>query len=98
MTKLSPKAFRFVDAAVIRSEDKAIRAIWNGFKGERAPELSDEVARAVLCALQEAERDLGSRLKLTSIGEDEAADLSNDLGFIRAIKRDLHRQVGRDAK
>jgi hypothetical protein len=98
MTRLSPKAFRFVDAAVIRSEDEEIRAIWSGFKRERAQGLSNEVARAVLRALQEAERDLGSRLELTSIGEDEAADLSNDLGFIRAIKRDLHRQVGRDAK
>jgi hypothetical protein len=98
MTKLSPKAFRFVDAAVIRSQDEEIRAIWNGFKRERAQELSDEVARAVLRALRESERDLGSRLELTSVSEDEAADLSNDLGLIRAIKRDLHRQVGRDAK
>jgi hypothetical protein len=98
MTKLSPKAFRFVDTAVIRSENEETRAIWNGFKREGAQELSDDVARAVLRALQEAERDLGSRLELTSVGEDKAADLSNDLGFIRAIKGDLHRQIRRDAK
>ena len=98
MTKLSPKAFRFVDAAVIRSENEETRAIWNGFKREGAQELSDEVARAVLLALQEAERDLGNRLELTSVGEDQAADLSNDLGFILAVKRDLRRQVGRDTK
>jgi len=34
---------------------------------------------------------LRSRLKSSSLGEDEAADLSNDLGFICAIKRDLER-------
>jgi hypothetical protein len=48
----------------------------------------------VLGALQEAERDLCIRLQSTSIGEDDAADMSNDLGFIRAVKRDLDRQLG----
>jgi hypothetical protein len=91
MTKLSPKAMRFVDAAVLKSESDQTRATWNAFKREQAKELSEEVARAVLGALQQAELDLRSRLESSSLGEDEAADLSNDLGFICAIKRDLER-------
>lgn len=93
MTKLSPKAVRFVDSAVIKSESNQIRAVWSAFKREPAKELSDEVARAVLGALQQADRDLRSRLASSSLGEDEAADISNDLGFICAIKHDLQRQV-----
>ena|SRR5437899_1192244 len=93
MTTLSPKAVRFVDAAVIGSESDQIRAVWSAFKREPTKELSDEVARAVLGALQHADRHLRSRLTSSSLGEDEAADISNDLGFICAIKRDLDREV-----
>jgi hypothetical protein len=94
MTKLSPKAVRFIDAAVIKSESEQIRANWNAFKREPTKELSDEVARAVLGALEQAELDLRNRLKSSAPGEDEAAELSNDLGFICAMKCDLERQVG----
>ena len=92
MTKLSPKAMRFVDAAVTKSNSDQIRAIWNAYLRAPAKELSEEVARAALGALQQAERDLRNRLD-SSLGEDEAADLSNDLGFIRAIKSDLTRSL-----
>jgi hypothetical protein len=85
---------RFVDAAVIASESDQIRAVWSAFEREPVKELSDEVAQAVLGALQQAERHLRSRLESSALGEDEAADVSNDLGFICAIKRDLQRQVG----
>jgi hypothetical protein len=94
MTKLSPKAMRFVEAAIIGSESRQLQAVWSAFKREPVTELPDEVARAVLGALHQAERDLISRLESSSLGEDEAADVSNDLGFIRAIERDLQRQVG----
>src|SRR6516162_8203442 len=94
MTKLSPKAVRFVDAAVDRSESREIQAVWSAFKRDPSAELPDEVARAVLGALEQTDRRLRSRIKSSSLGEDEAADLPNDLGFIRAIKRDLQRQVG----
>lgn len=89
MTKLSPKAVRFVDTAVIKSERDEIRAVWNAFKRDPSKELSEEVARAVLDALQQAERHLRSRLESSALVEDEAADFSNDLGFICTIKRDL---------
>jgi hypothetical protein len=47
MTKLSPKAVRFVDAAVISSEGEQIRAVWSAFKRDPATDLPDEVARGV---------------------------------------------------
>src|SRR5689334_24665334 len=93
MTKLSPKAVRFVDSAVVKSESDQVRAIWNAFKRDPSKELSDEVARAVLGAFQQAERDLRSRLDSSSLGEDETTDLSNDPALIYATKRDLERQV-----
>jgi len=95
MVKLSPKAVRFVDAAVDKSESREIQAVWSSFKRDPSAELPDEVALAVLGALGQADRRLRNRIKSSSLGEDEAADLSNDLGFIRAIKRDLQRQIGR---
>jgi hypothetical protein len=97
MTKLSPKAFRFVDAAVVRSESEGVRSVWNRFKREQTQELSDEVARVVLHLLEQAEGDLCRRLKLTSVGDNEVADISNDLGFIRAVKNDLKGRVGSTA-
>ena len=95
--KLSPKAFRFVDAAILRSESEDVRSVWDGFKREPTQELSDALARAVLRVLEEAERGLCSRLMSTSVGEDDAADISNDLGFIRAVKRDLDGHVSGDS-
>ena len=92
MTKLSPKAMRFVDAAVTNSNSDQIRTVWNAYKRAPAEELSDEVVGAALGALKQAERELRNRLE-ASLGEDEAADLSNDLGFIRAIKSDLTRSL-----
>ena len=56
--------------------------------------MPDNVAKAVLAALQQAERRLRSQIDAFSLGEDEAADLSNDLGFINA-KRDLMQQLER---
>src|SRR5438034_11670690 len=93
MTKLSSKAVRFVDAAVISSESQQINAVWSAFKREPKKELPDEVARAVLGALQQSERRLRSQLESPSLGEDEAADISNDLGFVRAVEGDLLRHL-----
>jgi hypothetical protein len=93
MTKLSAKAFRFVDAAVVRSESGDVRSVWNSFKIGQTQELSDEAAQVVLHVLEQAEGNLCRRLKSTSVSEDEAADTSNDLGFIHAVKHDLESRV-----
>ncbi len=39
MTKLSPKALRFIDAAVAESKDARVKAAWNGFDRDPAKEL-----------------------------------------------------------
>jgi hypothetical protein len=93
MTKLSPKALRFIDAAVAESKDARVKAAWNGFNRDPAKELPDPVARAALSALQKVERRLRRQLDLPSLGDDDAADISNDLGFVCAVEDDLKRQL-----
>jgi hypothetical protein len=93
MTKLSPKALRFIDAAVAQSKDARVKAAWKGFERDPAKELPDTVARATLSVLQKVERRLRRQLDLPSLGDDDAADISNDLGFVRAVEDDLRRQL-----
>ena len=93
MTKLSPKALRFIDAAVAESKDARVKAAWNGFDRDRAKDLPDTVARAALSALQQTERRLRRKLDSPSLVDDDAADISNDLGFVRAVETDLRRQL-----
>ena len=93
MTKLSPKALRFIDAAVAESKDARIKAAWNGFKPDRAKGLPNSAARAALSALQQVERRLRSELESPALGDDAAAEISNDIGFVRAVEGDLQRQL-----
>jgi hypothetical protein len=93
MTKLSPKALRFIDAAVAESKDPRLRAAWSGFDRDRIKELPDPVARAALSALQKVERRLRRELESPSLSEDDAAEVSNDLGFVCAVESDLKRQL-----
>jgi len=93
MTKLSPKATRFIETAVYDMEDSDIKAILASVGHDPGTEIPDPVARAVLAALLHFERQLRARLDRAD-DEDEASDLSNDLGFVCAIENDLRRQVG----
>lgn len=93
MTKLSPKATRFIEAAVDDMADRDIKAIWTSVRHDPGTEIPNPVARAVLAALSHFERQLRARLDRVH-DEDEASDLSNDLGFVCAIESDLRRQVG----
>jgi hypothetical protein len=92
MTKLSRKATRFIEAAVAEMEDQEIRAIWTSAKHDTNTELPEAVARTALSALSYLESQLMARLE-RPLTEDEASDLSNDLGFVRAIESDLRRQL-----
>jgi hypothetical protein len=92
MTKLSPKAARFIEAAVDDMADRDIKAIWATVSHDSGTEIPDPVARGVLAALSRLERQLRARLDRVH-DEDEAPDLSNDLGFVCAIESDLRRQV-----
>jgi hypothetical protein len=93
MTKLSPKATRFIDAAVTDLADNHISAVWKSARPDPGKEISNAVAEAALTALQYLERRLRTDLDRYPIDEDEASDLSNDLGFVCSIERDLERQI-----
>ena len=93
MTKLSPKALRFIDAAVAESADARVKAAWNGFDRDPATEPPDMVARTALSVLQKVERRLRRELDSPSLPDDDAADISNDLGFVCAVEDDLRRQL-----
>jgi hypothetical protein len=93
MTRLSPKAVRFIDRAVTMSKNDRIRKVWKAFDGRNDGELPDRIARAALAALRESKKGLNARLGSSNLTEDEAAELSNDLGFIRAIEADLEAQI-----
>jgi|ERR1700746_2526873 hypothetical protein len=92
MTKLSPKATRFIEAAIAEMGDEGIKAIWASAKHDPNSELPDAVAHAALSALSYLESQLTACFD-RSLTEDEASDLSNDLGFVRSIESDLRRQL-----
>jgi hypothetical protein len=93
MTRLSPKAIRFIDRAVTMSKHDRVRNVWNTFDDRNGEKLPDRIARAALIALRESRKGLTDRLASPLLAEDEAAELSNDLGFIRAIEADLEAQI-----
>jgi hypothetical protein len=93
MTRLSPKAIRFIDRAVTMSKHDRIRQVWNTFADTDGEKLPVRIARAALTALKESRKELNVRLASPLLAEDEAAELSNDLGFIRAIETDLVAQI-----
>ena len=91
MTKLSPKATRFVDFAM-RDMDHQSKAVWEGIDPKR--DLPPEAVKVVLSALDHFERFLRVRLASPRLSEDEASDLSNDLGFICATEQELSKALG----
>jgi hypothetical protein len=95
MTRFSPKATRFIEAAVDELADHDVKAIWMSAGHDPGTEVPDHVARAALKALHYFENQLRARLDTyPPLDEDEASDLSNDLGFVCAVERDLRQQIG----
>jgi hypothetical protein len=95
--KLSPKAQQFIRRAVaeltsgpLRSAVRRLGA--NPWCGELSPEAED----VALAALDRCTEQIRARLE-TRPAEDETADLSNDLGFIDAVRSDLERSRKRAA-
>src|SRR4051812_23596362 len=92
MMKLSPKATRFVDFAM-RDMDSQSRAIWDSV--DLNQDLPPEAVRVALAALGQFERLLRERLGASyRLSEDETSDLSNDLGFICAVEKELSAALG----
>jgi hypothetical protein len=91
--KLSPKAQLFVTRALAEAASRPLRLAagqlgaspWSG-------ELSPEIGRIAMAVLEEHRRQIRSRLE-SPLTEDEAADLSNDLGFVEAVCADLRRSL-----
>jgi len=91
--KLSPKAQLFLQGALEETASQKLRLAarrlgadpWSG-------ELSPEAARLARAALDDQRRRIRARLDTCST-PDEAADLSNDLGFIDAVCSDLGRSL-----
>lgn len=94
MVMLSPKARRFISIAIDGIDDDLVKAVWHAVDKDTAGDLPDAAARAALVALRRLESRVRDKLDNLAIGEDETADLSNDLGLICAIEGDLMRQVG----
>ncbi len=93
MTKLSPKAMRFVDIA-IRDMGAREKAVWAQVPHDPTKQLSAEAAEVALAALGQFESLVRRRLSAAR-SEDEISDLSNDLGFICAIERDLNKGLAK---
>jgi hypothetical protein len=93
MTKLSPKAMRFVDIA-IRDMGPREKAVWAQVPHDPTKQLSAEAAEVALAALGQFESLVRRRLSAAR-SEDEISDLSNDLGFICAIERDLNKGLAK---
>ncbi len=91
--KLSSKARLFVARAVAEGATGPLKIAarqlgphpWSG-------EISPEALSVAIAALDQCRKHISTRLG-TPLTEDEAADLSNDLGFIEAVCIDLRRSL-----
>jgi len=87
--KLSPKAQLFVRKAVAEAASQTLRLAARRLGGDPwSGELSPEAAQLAKAALDDHRNLLRARLEMP-LTDDEAADLSNDLGFIDAVRSDL---------
>ena len=93
MLKLSSKAVVFVADAVHRlpRSAKHARAVWSAQQDREY--LTPEAERVALTALQDVEKRFQHELEYGFFGEDEKADIINDLAFIGAVKADLQRDL-----
>lgn len=94
MTRLSAKAWRFVDIA-LKDLGESGRAAGAFLDCDPDAELSPETAEAVLTALTHFEETLRTRLASGGLSEDEVSDASNDLGFVRAVEQDVSKGLRR---
>jgi hypothetical protein len=102
MVKLSSKAISFVEDAI-----RELPPSWQYARGPGLAEaaaawssqnaneyLTRDAAAMALEALKNAETRFQHELDHGFLGEDEEADVINDIEFIRAIGEDLQRDLG----
>jgi hypothetical protein len=101
MMKLSSKAIPFVEDAIrqlppsggyTRGPGFAEAAVWSAQNANEY--LTRDAAAVALGALKNAEKRFQHELDHGFLGEDEEADVINDIEFIRAIQEDLQRDLG----
>jgi hypothetical protein len=94
MIRLSSKAIGFVEDAILElpEAEQRAKALWRDQVHD--DQLGPDVAKVALMALQNAEKSFKLQLEHGFLGEDEAADVINDIEFIRAIESDLERDLG----
>jgi len=95
--KLSSKAHLFIRQAVTETRSRPLGRVAQRLGADPwSLELSPEAERVALAALDRCLKQIRTRLQ-TVLAEDEAADLSNDLGFIEAVRSDLQHSRKRAA-
>ncbi|MGH6988812.1 MAG: hypothetical protein ACREFD_15665 [Stellaceae bacterium] len=95
--KLSPKASRFVAEAAADLSVAANRQYLLDWLDQSAGrELPRQIATLALDALDRFESRLRQEIE-GGVDEDQAADLSNDIAFIRSVKSDLQKEISRAA-
>ena len=91
---LSPKAALFIATAIADAGSAWIRdAVGKLGPDPWMRELSPRAVEIALKALSESEAAMRERLEYPEIGEDEEADLLNDLGFVVAIQSELRQEL-----
>ena len=96
MISLSPKAFRYVTAALPFLPDDR-RAEWTVLTAEHGSQLSIDASMIAFEALQIWEGKLRRTLELEGYDEDFKADIANDIGFICAIESDISQMLKTDS-
>lgn len=96
---LTPQARRRIGLAVEALQADA-RDRWEAWAQEAEPnaarsDVPYEIAAIAIEALGEAQRDIEQQLGQEAVADDQRADLSNDLGYIQAIKTALHTHIQR---
>ena len=96
LTKLSPKAHRFVvEAARELSGPQRRDQLLSWLDRSPGAELPPEIASLVLSALKRLEYWMKQRLDSGEIDDEQRADLMNDIAFIHSIESDLRRELER---
>jgi hypothetical protein len=96
--KLSPKAQLFTRQAVTEARSRPLGQAAQRLGADPwSHELSREAEQIVSAALDGLTAKIREQLQ-TELAEEEEADLSNDLGFIEAVRSDLRHSRRRAAR
>ncbi|WP_119418335.1 hypothetical protein [Desertibaculum subflavum] len=90
--KLSAKAQRYVEAAIVNQGDARAVRLWREFVESGAARIPLTLLPLVIAALEAELASLREQIAQFGPDSDEHADLANDLHFVQAIGEDLAKQ------